>query len=418
MSESESQQKIDMSEGSTFETGISTAEYQSRIDKIQKHLVSKDLGALVAFSTSRSHIWYQTGHVSYLSNWADCDRICDSMVVVPKEGDPVMLLSGLPYMVTRAQETSWIKDIRIVAALDPSAPAPPRLTNTFGQEVRTVLKEQNLFGKKIGVVGLENMPVPVYKSLLDVFPESEMDYSDDIVAELRSYKSPAEVAIMRKAAQLSDLGFETMLNTAKDGMMGYEVIAEMEGKVRSQGADYAKFWMCSGPAEGWSVTILDLRPHARILNTGDQITCCSYVVYNGYWAHSMRTGFLGKPSPQQERIFPPCADAHKVALETIKPGVRISDVVKTVRKVVEKGGMKLHCSRIGHGIGLDYGEKPTIHEDSTIVLQPGHVIEVHAQCDLPGTESFYVPLGDVLHVTKDGIESLTTFPRELFQVHV
>ena len=150
-------------------TGISTDEFRGRITKIQDHLASKELGALVAFSSSKAHIWYQTGHVSYLSGWADWDRICDSMVVVPLEGDPVMFLSGLPYMARRAKETSWLEDIRTVAALDPSAAAAPRLTNTFGQGVRTVLGERNLAGKKIGVVGLENMPVPVYKSLLGAF---------------------------------------------------------------------------------------------------------------------------------------------------------------------------------------------------------------------------------------------------------
>ena len=128
------------------------AEYVGKLrSKIQEHLASKGLGALAVFSTSKAHIWYQTGHVSYLSGWADWDRICDSMVVVPLEGDPVMFLSGLPYMTRRAKETSWLEDIRTVAALDPSAAAAPRLTNTFGQGVRAVLSERNLTGKKIGV---------------------------------------------------------------------------------------------------------------------------------------------------------------------------------------------------------------------------------------------------------------------------
>ena len=178
--------------GFRHETGISIDEFRRRVSRIQEHLAGNGWGALAAFSTSKAHIWYQTGHVSYLSGWADWDRICDAMVVVPREGDPVLLLSGLPYMAGTAAETSWLEDIRTVAALDPSAAAAPRRSNTFGQGVRAVLKERGPAGGKVNLVGLENMPVPVYRSLLDVFSESDLVTGDDVVAGLRSVKSPAD----------------------------------------------------------------------------------------------------------------------------------------------------------------------------------------------------------------------------------
>jgi len=403
---------------SSLEPTIPKREFRGRVSKVQQFLVSKGLGGLVVFSTSRAHIWYQTGHVSYISNWSDLDRIGDMIVVVPAQGEPAMLLSGLPYMIKRGQEVSWIQDIRLVGAFDSSAPADPRVAKTFGTEARAILNERGQAGKQIGIVGLEYMPVPMYRSLLDAFGESEIEDVEDIIAELRAIKSSAEIAIMRKAAQLSDLGYETLLDCAKDGMWGYEAVAQMERAVRAQGADYVKYWMNSGPGDGWPVTIMDLRPHVRRLHKGDQVSCCSYVVYNGYWAHAMRTGFMGEPSPQQQRMFPACIEAHKTAIEAIKPGVRISDAVKAVRRFVEKAGMKVHCARIGHGIGLDYGERPAYNEDNPLELQSGHVIEVHTQFDLPGTESFYVPLGDVLHVTDDGVETLTKFPHELFRIPI
>ena len=402
----------------SLEPRIPASECRSRVGRIQEFLSAKGLGGLVVFSTSRAHIWCQTGHASYISNWADLDRIGDVIVVVPAAGELAMLHSGLPYMVERAREISWIEDVRLVAAFDSSAPADPRLSKSFGQEARAILDERGQAGRKIGILGVEYMPVPMHKNLLAAFPESEIEDVDDIIAELRSLKSPAEVAVMRRAAQLSDLGYETLLECAHDGIWGYEAVAEMEHAVRRQGADYVKYWMNSGPSEGWPVTIMDLRPHARQLRRGDQVTCCSYVVYNGYWAHAMRTGYVEEPSPQQERMFPACAEAHRTAIEAVKPGVRICDAVKAVREVVERAGMRMHCSRIGHGIGLDYGERPAFNEDNPLKLQDGHVIEVHTQFDLPGTESFYVPLGDVLHVTADGMEALTTFPCELFRVRI
>ena len=259
------------------------------------------------------------------------------------------------------------------------------------------------------------MPVPVYRALVDAFSPSLVEEVDDVVAGLRCLKSPAEVSTMREAARLSDLGFQTLLEAAEPSMWGYEAVAEMERAVRAQGADYCQFWMLSGPAEGWSIGFPDIKPHRRRLDRGDQITCCSYVVYEGYWAHAMRTGTLGAPSPQQEQILPSCLEVHRAAIAAMKPGVPISEVVRAARTVAEQAGMELHSPRIGHGLGLDYGEMPTITEGSGGRLAPGMVVVIHCQLVLPGTGSFYVPLGDVCYLTEDGVEILTQFPQEAFQ---
>lgn len=401
---------------SPYRSGIRETEFLSRIDKIKKYITLQNLGALVVFSTSRAHIWYQTGHVSYLSGWADRDRICESMVVVPETGEPVLIISGLPYMAKRARESSFISDIRIVTAADPRAAAAPGINRGFGIEVSSIIKERGLEGKKIGLAGFENMPVPIYQSLVNAFSESNIELTSDIVADMRSRKSPAEMALMRKAVELSDLGYQTLLQKTKPGMLGYEAVAAMEQAVRAEGADYVQYWMCSGPSKNWPVTIPDIRPHERKLCEGDQITCCSYVVYKGYWAHSMRTGALSISSPQQKEIFTPCLEIHKETIDMIKPGVLISDVVNAARCKTERAGMKIHCSRIGHGIGLDYGERPLFQEDNNQFFESGHVVEVHIQFDLPGTENFYVPLGDMCYVTESGVEVLSRFPQEAFLI--
>jgi len=158
-----------------------------------------------------------------------------------------------------------------------------------------------------------------------------------------------------------------------------------------------------------------LKPNRRELQEGDQISCCSYSVYEGYWAHVMRTGTLSGRSPQQERIFPACLEVHRAGIEAMKPGVPISEVVGTVRRTAEERGMTLHSPRIGHGMGLDYGERPYMNEDNTEALQPGMVAVIHTQLVVPGGD-FYVPLGDICHVTDDGVELLTKFPQEAFRV--
>ena len=78
--------------------------------------------------------------------------------------------------------------------------------------------------------------------------------------------------------------------------------------------------------------------------------------------------------------------------------------------------MELHSPRIGHGIGLDYGEMPFIKENSSELLESGMVVELHTQFVIPGTGGFYVPLGDVCYVNEDGVEVLTRFPQDAFRI--
>lgn len=399
----------------THDSPIPTSEFADRVAAMQAFAAEHDLGAIAAFSAARTHIWYQTGHVSYVSNWSDRDRHFDTMVVVPVTGPPALLIAGLPYIAEKARGVSWMTDLRVVGAPDPRAAALPGLVRTFGTEVRDFMRERGLAGRKVGLLGVETMSVPVHECLVQALGDVAVRLEADVVADLRCRKSPAEIALMRQAARLSDLGYQTLVEVAEPGVPGYEIVAEMERVLRRAGADLATFWMASGPATCAAIPLPDIRPHRRKLGQGDQITCCSYVVYEGYWAHAMRSGSLGEPSTQQRRLFDPCLAVHRATLAAMKPGVSIADIVGVCRARTEAAGMELHSLRIGHGIGLDYGEQPYISDVNAEPLAPGMTIEIHAQAVIPGMGGFYVPLGDVCLVTDDGVEPLTKFPLELFE---
>lgn len=397
-------------------TPIPESEFRERAERVRQMVEKQDLGALIVFSTSRSHIFYQTGHVGYIADLSNRDRVSDCIVVIPITGDPVLLVAGLPFMAEQVREASWIEDVRVVGTPDPNAPALPGAANTFGDQIVAVMNDRGLSRRKVGLVGADAMPLPLYRHVEDILPAGTLVIAEDVVADLRNRKSAAEIVRMRRAARLSDLGYEVLLDTAKPGMRGFEVVAEMERAMRLGGADYANFWFASGPADDWTVRMAEFRPNDRTLQVGDQITCCSYAVYDGYWAHAMRTGTLGGPSPQQQRMLPACLAAHRAGLSAMKPGVPFADVVAAVQQTAEAGGLELHSPRIGHGIGLDYGERPHFVADSEELLQPGMTLMLHPQMTIRGEAAFYVPLGDLCLVTDDGIEVLTQFPLEPFQI--
>ena len=214
---------------------LSSSILEDRYSQCRTFLEEADLGALFAYSPAAEHKWGQTGHVSYLTGWANHDRIVDSAVVVPAKGAPALLIAGLPFMLDQVPDVSPIEDVRLVQAVDPNAVAVEKTigsTNgsaihTFAGATQVVLDENGLGDKRVGVVGIENMPVPFYESLVEKFGDRLLR-AEDIIARLRSIKSTDEMKLMRHAAHLGDLGFDAMLSAATPGISGIEVVAEME----------------------------------------------------------------------------------------------------------------------------------------------------------------------------------------------
>ena len=398
--------------------GISLGEFEQRHDRIRSFVADQGLGALLVYSPPQEHKWGQTGHVAYLSGWANCDRIVDSAVVVPVTGDPVMLLAGMPYMLKQIEEVSPLRDLRLVRAVDPHAVAVsggadrtgPR---SFSEEVVAILRENRIRETRVGVVGIEHMPVPFYEALARELGD-DLRRVTDVVAECRSIKTPSEIELMKRAAQLSDVGFQTMVEVAEEGMRGIEIVAEMERVVRREGADHAKYWMASGPPPNWADVRLDLKPHERVLREGDLMASCSYVQYKGYWCHGQRTGTMKSPSPELDRLCAIGREAQDAGLEKIRPETPVAHVGRAIRKTAAHQGFEIQGGRVGHGMGMDYAERPGLAESSDELLQAGMTFVVHAAYGLPGSGAMFVPLGDVCHVTPQGPELLMEFPRTPF----
>ncbi len=394
-------------------------EIESRQESVRHFVDREDLGALLIYSPPMANMWGQTGHVGYLSGWASHDRIVDSALVLTRKGPPALLVAGLPFMLEQIREVSPIEDLRLVQAVDPNAVAISRGAaasgpRDFASETLAILEENGLGGKEVGVVGIDNMPQPFYQGLSIILGE-RMRRVDDVVSRVRAVKSSAEIENMRKAASLSDLGFERMLEVARPGMRGIEILAEMERAVRREGADHAKYWMASGPPTSWDDSRLDIKPHERMLGEGDLMASCSYVVYRGYWCHGQRTGTLGKPSHSLESLCERARQAQDAGLANLKSGVAIREVARAVRERGVELGLELQGGRIGHGIGMDYSEQPVpLSEANQQPLKSGMTAVIHAAFSLPDSGKLFVPLGDVCHVTDEGPELLMDFPRTSF----
>ena len=392
---------------------------QPRLQKIQHWLESNKIGALFVYSPPVEHKWGQTGHVSYLTGWANHDRLCDSAVVVPMNGDPVLLFSGLPYMFEQINQVSPIRDVRMTTPVDPNAVSVDTKTLgslaplSFAKETASIMKENKISGENISISGIDNMPIRFYEHLLEMFGKN-LIISNDIVSEIRSVKTPEEIELIKHAAHLGDIGFQKLVEIAKPGMSGIEIVAEMEHAVRKEGADHAKYWIASGPGTTWEEVSLDIRPHLRILQQGDFINTCSYIVYKGYWSHGHRVGTMGIPSKYLENHMKIAIESQNAGIEMMHAGNRSGDIGKAVRQNCESAGWSLLGGRVGHGIGLDYSERPSPAESNDATLETGNTVVLHSAFSLPKSGKMFIPLGDHILVGENGPEFLMDFQRNPF----
>lgn len=262
--------------------------------------------------------------------------------------------------------------------------------------------------KNVAVAGLELMQARFVEA---VGVPTSATY---LVEELRRVKSADEVDRIRKAALLADQGYQHFANAAEVGMTEYELVAEVEGFLKSRGAEDNFMLIASG---GTEVTGMK-PPTERTLQAGDSVTTELTPQVDGYWAQICRTLVIGEPSAKQREAFGIFAEAQKAAEDLLRPGVNISDVARVQNDVFRKYGYGDYTgpkyTRVrGHNLGLHPDENPYVLEDVSYIVKEGMVIIAHPNTYLP--LSGYMVFGDTLLVTANGCVALNSTERKLFR---
>jgi len=233
------------------------------------------------------------------------------------------------------------------------------------------------------------------------------------VEKLRRFKTPEEIEFLKQAAGLADEGYRHFVDTAEAGMAEYELVAEVEGFLKTRGAEDNFMLIASGGTE-----VFGMRPPTeRRFQKGDSITTELTPQVNGYYAQICRTLVLGEPSENQRRAFSIFREAQAAAENFIRPGVNISDVARVQNDVFrgegygEYTGSKYTRVR-GHNLGLYPDENPYVLEDVDCVVNEGMVVIAHPNTYLP--LSGYMVFGDTLLVTETGCVRLNQTRKQLF----
>ena len=231
-----------------------------------------------------------------------------------------------------------------------------------------------------------------------------------LVEALRAVKDDDELATIRRAAAISDAVYEALAQQSLVGRAEAEVAWWIERTFREHGAEALSFGSIVASGENGA------RPHAgagdTIIAEGTLVTVDMGCVVDGYCSDCTRTFATGEPPTQLAEAYELVSKAQLDGLAAVRPGASGVDVDAASRTAIAEAGLaEAYGHGLGHGVGLEVHEAPTLRPESTSVLAVRNVVTVEPGLYLPGVGGCRIE--DLVAVTEDGCEIMTHFTKEL-----
>lgn len=233
---------------------------------------------------------------------------------------------------------------------------------------------------------------------------------DDIIDSIRIKKNQSEIDLIIKAQRIAEKAFEHICGFIRPGVTEKEIGLELDYFMLRNGADALSFETIAVCGEKTSM------PHGvpgdNIVKEGDFVTMDYGAVCGGYHSDMTRTVAVGYASDEMKEVYNTVLAAQFAAFPLMKPGTPCKDVDKAGRDVIEKAGFGQYFGHsLGHGVGVEIHEMPSVSPRSENILEEGHIITNEPGIYIPG--KFGVRIEDMAYITKDGYINLTKAPKEL-----
>lgn len=213
------------------------------------------------------------------------------------------------------------------------------------------------------------------KRLRELLPRALFVALDDFVSPLMQVKDTAEVASIRRAAEIAESALNGTLPLIRPGVRERDLAAELEYRMSTGGSERPAFETIV--ASGYRSALPHGRASEKKVRNGDFITFDFGATVNGYVSDITRTVVLGRATARQKKVYNLVLKAHDVAIAKARPGLKCAELDKIARDIITRGGYgKQFDHSLGHGIGLVIHEAPGLSSRSQAVLRSGMVVTI------------------------------------------
>ena len=362
---------------------ITDDERRSRIEKARRLMVENGIDAMIL--EGGTSMYYYTG-----TRWGNSERTF--VVVIPARGELAWVTPG--FEEDRARELiKFSNDVRVWQEDE----SPYKV-------IAGILRDRGATGK----VGIEErLRFFIYDGVRKELPSVQFVSATPVTEGCRVIKSPAEIALLQQANDITLQAIATSFATMKVGMTTQELGANVASATNRLG----------GRADGALVIFgkYTAMPHGSVqpqhLQEGDVVLIDAGCTVEGYVSDITRTTVLGKPTQRQRDIWDLEKRAQSAALAAAQVGATCESVDAAARKVITSAGFGPDYKvpglphRTGHGIGLDGHEWTNFVRGNKTIIQPGMCFSDEPTIAING--EFGIRLEDCLHITESGPKMFT-----------
>ena len=258
-------------------------------------------------------------------------------------------------------------------------------------------------------VEFSNLILTKYHGLQSVFGKAEFENLTPLIQRMRLIKSADEVKKMMVAGQYADKAVRVGFDNISLDKTETDIIAQIDFALKQDGYEMSFDTMV---LTGNNAANPHGIPAANKVENDALLLFDLGVMVNGYASDMTRTVAVGKPDQFKKDIYNLTLEAQQAALDFIKPGVTAHEVDRAARAVIEKAGYgESFTHRLGHGIGMDVHEFPSIMEGNDMIIEEGMCFSVEPGIYIPGKVG--VRIEDCGVVTKDGFDLFTSTSKDL-----
>ncbi len=373
---------------------FSEDEFSRRYSSVRAAMLEFEIPVLLVYGTPP----FANGELLYLSNYPSTR---EAFLIFPGESEAGSTLFAQMYNhIPAARKVSCIADVRWGGP------------DTAAAVVENI-EQRGLAHSRIGLVG--NIPTHHNETLKRGLPRATFIDFTPRMLQLRLVKSDEEIEFLRRGAEFCDRAIAALEREARPGITEHELVAIVQGSYLGLGGRSTIHYMATTPMNNPSVCVPAQFQSMRVLEKGDVLlTELSAYYCDGYPGQILRPFTIAAPpTPAYQHMYDIAVEAFSRIANVIRDGASSEEVLDTA-EYIHKAGYTIYDDLV-HGFGGGYlppilrtrrtSARPappfTFKENMTIVIQPNVITE---------DERMGVQVGELLRVTKSGVQSLHRLP--------
>ena len=374
-------------------------EYQDRLRRARSALRDHSVDGMIV---------HDPANIFWLTGWRGKGYQIYQALMLTADEHPLSFLTRTSD-VFEAQMTSIVDDVR--GWRSEAGDGPIAI-------VAALLRESGLIGKRVAYdVPDYYLSVPFHWKLMALLSDTSHSNLTGVIDRLRYRRSPAEIALVRRAAAIADAGAEAGTRSLTPGTSELAMAGAMHQAMMAAGGQSpaSPMNLVSGDRAAFAHGF----PTERVIQRGEIVQAEWGANYHGYHCTMGRMWSLGDPPARVHEYYRTVRAACDAVIEGIRPGAPMADLDRAAKKALGPRLERYATHKTGYlikaGFPPAWGDTPAFAENCSAALEPGMLVSVEPPLFIP-EEGIGVRIIDNVLVTADGGELLSRAPREIIIV--